>query len=40
MNIYDMLVLDWGVYYLFHAKGAMKGTVIGVVVALLSGGMI
>lgn len=26
--------------YLFHAKGAMKGMVIGVIVALLSGGMI
>ncbi len=60
VNIYDMLVLDWGVFchskklripgtedmdedytdYLFHVKGAMKGTIIGVVVALLSGGMI
>ena len=26
--------------YLFHVKGAMKGTIIGIVVALLSGGMI
>ncbi len=60
VNIYDMLVLDWGVFchskklripgtedmdedytdYLFHVKGAMKGTIIGVAVALLSGGMI
>ena len=60
VNIYDMLVLDWGVFchskklripgtedmdadytnYLFHVKGAMKGTIIGIVVALLSGGMI
>ena len=57
VNIYDMLVLDWGIFchskklrisgtedmdkdykdYLFHAKGAMKGTVIGIVVAILSG---
>ena len=60
VNLYDMLVLDWGIFchsqklripgtedmdqdykdYLFHAKGAMKGIVIGIVVALLSGGMI
>ena len=60
VNIYDMLVLDWGVFchskklripgtedmdkdytdYLFHAKGAAKGTIIGIVVALLSGGII
>ena len=57
VNIYDMLVLDWGVFchskklripgtedmdedykdYLFHARGAMKGTVIGIIVAILSG---
>jgi len=57
VNIYDMLVLDWGVFchskklripgtedmdedytdYLFHVKGAMKGTVIGIIVAILSG---
>ncbi len=57
VNIYDMLVLDWGIFchsqklripgtedmdkdykdYLFHAKGAMKGIVIGVIVAILSG---
>ena len=23
--------------YLFHAKGAMKGTIIGIIVAMLSG---
>lgn len=60
VNIYDMLVLDWGIFchskklrilgtedmdkdykdYLFHAKGAMKGTVIGIIVAILSGVMI
>ena len=57
VNIYDMLVLDWGIFchstklripgtedmdeeykdYLFHVKGAMKGTVIGLIVAILSG---
>ena len=57
VNIYDMLVLDWGVFchskklripgtedmekeykdYLFHFKCAALGTVIGLVVALLSG---
>lgn len=57
VNLYDMLVLDWGIFchsqklripgtedmdkdykdYLFHAKGAMKGTVIGIIVAMLSG---
>lgn len=57
VNLYDMLVLDWGIFchskklripgtedmdkdykdYLFHAKGAMKGTVIGMIVAILSG---
>ena len=60
VNIYDMLVLDWGIfchskklripgtedmdkdykYYLFHVKGAMKGTAIGVVVAIISGGIV
>lgn len=57
VNMYDMLVLDWGIFchskklripgtedmdkdykdYLFHAKGAMKGTFIGITVAILSG---
>lgn len=57
VNLYDMLVLDWGIFchskklripgtedmdedykdYLFHVKGAMKGTVIGSIVAILSG---
>ena len=57
VNIYDMLVLDWGIFchskklriqgtedmdkdykdYLFHAKGAAKGTVVGIIVAILSG---
>lgn len=57
VNIYDMLVLDLGIFchsrklripgtedmvkdykdYLFHVKGAVKGTVIGIIVALLSG---
>ena len=57
VNIYDMLVLDWGVFchskklripgtedmdedytdYLFHVKGAMKGTGIGIIIAILSG---
>lgn len=54
VNIYDMLVLDWGIFchskklripgtedmdkdYLFHAQGAMKGIVIGTIVAILSG---
>lgn len=56
VNLYDMLVLDWGVFchskklripgtedmdadykdYLFHARGALKGIGIGVVVALLA----
>ena len=60
VNLYDMLVLDWGIFchsqklripgtedmdkdykdYLFHAKGAMKGTIIGIIVAILSGLMI
>ncbi len=60
VNLYDMVILDWGVFchskklripgtedmeadykdYLFHAKGALKGTVIGAVVALLSGGVV
>lgn len=60
VNLYDMLVLDWGVFchskklripgtedmdkdykdYLFHAKGAAKGTLIGIIVAILSGAMI
>ena len=59
VNIYDMIVLDWGVFchsrklripgtedmekdykdYFFHVKGAMKGIVIGVIVALLSAGI-
>lgn len=57
VNLYDMLVLDFGVFchskklripgtedmdkdykdYLFHVKGAMKGIIIGVVVAILAG---
>lgn len=57
VNIYDMLILDWGIFchsqklripgtedmekdykdYLFHAKGAVKGIVIGIAVAVLSG---
>lgn len=57
VNLYDMLVLDFGVFchskklripgtedmdkdykdYLFHVKGAMKGSIIGVVVAILAG---
>ncbi len=57
VNIYDMLVLDWGIFchskklripgtedmdedykdYLFHARGAIKGTVMGMIVAILSG---
>ena len=60
VNIYDMLVLDWGIFchskklripgtedmdedytdYLFHAKGAVKGTILGIIVAVLSGVMI
>ena len=60
VTLYDMLVLDWGVFchsrklripgtedmdedykdYLFHAKGALKGIGIGVVVALLAGVMV
>ncbi len=60
VNLYDMIVLDWGVFchsqklripgtedmdkeykdYWFHAKGAAIGTVLGLVVALLSGGLI
>ena len=57
VNIYDLVVLDWGIVchsqklriqgtedmekdykdYFFHAKGAVKGIVIGSIVALLSG---
>lgn len=57
VNIYDMVVLDWGIFchskklripgtedmdkdytdYLFHVKGAMKGVVLGIIVAILSG---
>ena len=57
VNIYDMVVLDWGIFchskklripgtedmdkdytdYLFHVKGAIKGTVLGIIVAILSG---
>ncbi len=57
VNVYDMVVLDWGVFchskklripgtedmdadykdYLFHAKGALIGTLIGVIVSLLAG---
>lgn len=57
VNVYDMVVLDWGVFchskklripgtedmdadykdYLFHAKGALIGILIGVIVSLLAG---
>ena len=57
VNIYDMVVLDWGIFchskklripgtedmdkdytdYIFHVKGAMKGIVLGVIVAILAG---
>ncbi len=57
VNVYDMVVLDWGVFchskklripgtedmdadykdYLFHAKGALIGTLLGVIVSLLAG---
>ena len=57
VNLYDMIVLDWGVFchskrlripgtedmdadykdYLFHAKGAMIGMALGVIVAVLAG---
>ena len=60
VNLYDMLVLDWGIFchskklripgtedmdkdykdYLFHVKGALVGTAIGIIVAVLSGVMI
>ena len=60
VNIYDMIVLDWGIFchskklrisgtedmdkeykdYMFHAKGACVGIVLGLIVALLSGGII
>lgn len=60
VNLYDLLVLDWGVFchskkvripgtedmekdykdYWFHIKGAIVGIMLGIVVALLSGGMI
>ncbi len=60
VNMYDMIVLDWGVFchskklripgtedmdkdykdYLFHVKGAWIGTVLGIIVAILSGAMI
>ena len=60
VNIYDLIVLDWGIFchsrklripgtedmdkeyrdYWFHAKGACVGTVLGAVVALLSGGLV
>ncbi len=60
VNIYDMLVLDWGIFchskklripgtedmdkeykdYLFHAKGTGVGVVLGLIVALLSGGLV
>lgn len=60
VNIYDMVVLDWGIFchskklripgtedmdkdykdYLFHARGAMKGIVLGIIVAILSSLMI
>ena len=60
VNIYDLIVLDWGIFchsqklripgtedmdkeykdYLFHAKGACIGIILGLFVALLSGGLI
>ena len=60
VNIYDLIVLDWGIFchsqklripgtedmdkeykdYLFHAKGACIGIILGLLVALLSGGLI
>ncbi len=60
VNIYDMVVLDWGIFchskklripgtedmdkdyrdYLFHAKGAIKGILLGIIVATLSAAMV
>lgn len=60
VNLYDLIVLDWGVAcnskklripgtedmekdykdYFFHVKGAIKGTLLGVIIAVLSGGMV
>ena len=60
VNVYDMLVLDWGIFchskklrilgtedmekeytdYLFHAKGAIVGIALGLVVAVLAGGIV
>ncbi len=60
VNIYDLVVLDWGVFchskklriagtedmdkdykdYIFHVKGAVKGTIIGIVVALLAASVV
>ena len=60
VNLYDLIVLDWGVFchsqrlripgtedmdeaykdYAFHLKGAGIGTLLGLVVSLLSGGII
>ena len=60
VNVYDLIVLDWGVFchsqklripgtedmekeykdYMFHVRGACIGIVLGLVVALLSGGII
>lgn len=60
VNLYDLFVLDWGVFchskrlriqgtedmekeykdYLFHIKGAVIGTILGIIVALLSGALV
>lgn len=60
VNMYDLIVLDWGVFchsqklripgtedmdneytdYIFHVKGACIGIILGLIVALLSGGFI
>lgn len=60
VNLFDLLVLDWGVFchsrklrisgtedmdevyrgWLFHVRGAVIGTALGLIVALLSGGIV
>ena len=60
VNLYDLIVLDWGNFchskklripgtedmdeaykdYIFHLKGAGIGTLLGLIVALLSGGIV
>ena len=39
VNIYDLIVLDWGIFChsMFHVRGACIGIVLGLIVALLSG---